>query len=259
MAIVTTDNKHYQAIADKVRELKGTTETMTPSEMPSKVQSVYDAGYEKGKAEGGDSEKLKEWMSCGLLFDFRNYTGTSIDVESSLALAYSTVAQHAQISSTNSICSGNENIKECRIIFPKATTARYSFYDCHNLEYLTVDMTKVVDATNGYTGFNSTFRNCYSLKRIDGQISLLNCVPENTFTGCRALEYVAFLPNSINKSLSLSSSSNFSAEGIQTLINALVTITDGVARTITFHADVKAKLTDEQKATITTTKGWTLA
>ena len=222
-------------------------------------QRVFDAGYEQGKAEGGDTEKLKEWMSCGLLFDFRNYTGTSIDVESSLALAYSTVTSHGQTSRTNSICSGNENIKECRIIFPNATNARYSFYDCHNLEYLTVDMTKVVDATGGYTGFNSTFRYCYALKRIDGQISLLNCVPENTFSLCYALEYVAFLPNSINKSLSLLDSSNLSAEGIQTLINALVTITDDVARTLSFHEDVKAKLTDEQKATITQTKGWTLA
>lgn len=50
-----------------------------------------------------------------------------------------------------------------------------------------------------------------------------------------------------------------SNESVQNIIDHLLTITDGVARTITFHANVKAKLTDEQIATITTEKGWTLA
>jgi hypothetical protein len=46
---------------------------------------------------------------------------------------------------------------------------------------------------------------------------------------------------------------------VQSIIDGLITITDGVARTLTLHEDVKAKLTDEQKVTITQVKGWTLA
>lgn len=49
MAIVTTDSANYQAIAAKVRELKGTEETMLPSEMPDKIAEVFEAG------------KTKEW------------------------------------------------------------------------------------------------------------------------------------------------------------------------------------------------------
>ena len=221
-------------------------------------QRVFNTGYEKGKSEGGNTEKIKEWVSCGLLFNFQNYTGTNIDVESDLALAYSMEQNHISANKTKGLCYNNQNIKECRIIFPNAKNARFSFCDCHNLEYITVDMTKVVDTKDGYTGFNSTFAYCYALKRIDGQISLLNCVLERTFDLCYSLEYIAFMPLSINNSLSLADIPNLSEEGVKTLIDALVTITDGVARTLTLHATVKGNLTDEQIATITDTKGWTL-
>lgn len=59
MAIVTTDNKHYKAIADKVREIKGSnkeTEPIFPSQMAQKVQEVY----EKGKTDGGGDDSFAE-------------------------------------------------------------------------------------------------------------------------------------------------------------------------------------------------------
>lgn len=45
MAIVITDDKHYQNIASKIRETTGKTDTMLlPSQMPQKIGEVYEAG-----------------------------------------------------------------------------------------------------------------------------------------------------------------------------------------------------------------------
>ena len=51
MAIIKTDNSHYTNIANAIRSKSGTKTQFKPSEMPQGVESVFTAGYEKGKAE----------------------------------------------------------------------------------------------------------------------------------------------------------------------------------------------------------------
>jgi hypothetical protein len=51
MAIVTTDNKHYKAIADAIREKTEKTDTIFPADMPTSVGEVYDAGKEAERRE----------------------------------------------------------------------------------------------------------------------------------------------------------------------------------------------------------------
>ena len=80
----------------------------------------------------------------------------------------------------------------------------------------------------------------------------------NTFGSCYALKEVRFTKGSIYKSVDLGKSSLLSDETIQSIIDGLADLTEQTTQTITFHADVKAKLTEEQIATITS-KNWTLA
>lgn len=75
------------------------------------------------------------------------------------------------------------------------------------------------------------------------------------FDGCDALVNVSFVEESIKNSLSIPSPI-LSAESVQSIIDGLATVE--TARTLTLHADVKAKLTEEQIATITG-KNWNLA
>jgi hypothetical protein len=49
MAIVTTDNKHYTNIADKIREKTNGTDIIFPNEMADKVDDVYQKGVADGK------------------------------------------------------------------------------------------------------------------------------------------------------------------------------------------------------------------
>ncbi len=44
MSIVTTDNKHYAAISEKIREKTGTTAKIPPSEMAHGIDDAYEAG-----------------------------------------------------------------------------------------------------------------------------------------------------------------------------------------------------------------------
>ena len=58
MSLVLTDNQHYTAIAAKIRELTGSTDTYTPAEMPAGIQQVYDAS-----SQGLSSEDVEKAIS----------------------------------------------------------------------------------------------------------------------------------------------------------------------------------------------------
>lgn len=70
------------------------------------------------------------------------------------------------------------------------------------------------------------------------------------------LTEIRFVPNTLSESIKFAQSSLLSNESVQSIIDGLATVT--TTCTLTLHETVKAKLTDEQKNTITA-KGWTLA
>ena len=65
------------------------------------------------------------------------------------------------------------------------------------------------------------------------------------------------ISGTIGTATNLKDSSLLSAESVQGVIDCLKDLTGATARTLTLHADVGAKLTEEQKANITA-KNWTL-
>ena len=214
-----------------------------------KLRKNIDAVYEAGQ------KSVTKYDNYALLFDFRNYEGELIEIESNSTLSYCVDATRTTTQSQG-FCYNNKKLKRCIALLHNAISARFAFCDCHNLEYIEVDMSKIVDS-GVYSAFNSTFAWCYALKRIEGKISLLNCIDENIFMGCKALEYVAFVPQSINLSISLGDSANLNADGVQTLINGLADLTGLAAQILDLHSDVVVKLTDEQILQITN-KNWTV-
>lgn len=112
--------------------------------------------------------------------------------------------------------------------------------------------------TNKNVQMRDVFRENYSLTAITG--TPLNAskwlLAGDTFVYTPKLEYIRFVPSTIGFSISFSQSSVLSDDSIQSIIDGLATVT--TACTLTLHATVKDKLTDEQKSTIES-KGWTLA
>jgi hypothetical protein len=111
--------------------------------------------------------------------------------------------------------------------------------------------------TSAMTSVNTMFNDCILLETIQEPLNFQNVITaNNTFLTCNALKNIRFVAGTIKVNISFSSSSLLSAESIQSIIDGLATVE--TAQTLTLHATVKAKLTEEQIASITS-KNWTLA
>ncbi len=103
------------------------------------------------------------------------------------------------------------------------------------------------------------FFTCYGLKTVPS-IKVTEKVRtfQSWFFWCPELEEVNFTEDSvIGSSIAFAQSSKLTNASVQTVINALKDLTGENAQTLTFHATVGGKLTEEQKAAITA-KNWTL-
>lgn len=115
-----------------------------------------------------------------------------------------------------------------------------------------------LDTSNG-TYFRYMFELCEQLTSIGGLLDLSKSTGnQNMFIRCNSLVEIRFVKNSITLTLAIGSSALLSDESIQSIIDGLADLTGGTAQTITFHSDVKNKLTEEQIASVTS-KNWNIA
>lgn len=91
-----------------------------------------------------------------------------------------------------------------------------------------------------------------SLLVLNGVTSFSNC-----FAGCSALKDLT-IEGSIDVSINISATAVLSNASVQSIIDHLKDLTGQTAQTLTLHADVKGRMTEEQIASITD-KNWTLA
>ena len=135
---------------------------------------------------------------------------------------------------------------------------QYGFQQYMNETLLeTVDFSEWGNGEVKVTYGNSAFSGDSKLITINGVFDFTNTVNINgMFDECRALENIKFKENTIKLSLGLRSSGLLSDASIQSIIDGLATVE--TTQTLALHADVKAKLTDTQLATITG-KNWTVA
>ena len=52
MSTITTDNKHYQDIANAIRNYSDTDNTYKPADMPVAIEKVFNAGFNRGETVG---------------------------------------------------------------------------------------------------------------------------------------------------------------------------------------------------------------
>ena len=104
-----------------------------------------------------------------------------------------------------------------------------------------------------------TFYHNYNVEVIKGEFRFSDDVSNitNMFGSTTNLKEVRFAKNTIKLSIAFAQSPLLSDDSIQSIIDGLMDLTGQTAQTLTFHADVKAKLTAEQIATITS-KNWTI-
>lgn len=144
-----------------------------------------------------------------------------------------------------------DDISKMELDTSNGTSFNNMFAGCSNLTTI-----PQLDTSNGKY-FYSMFNNCYNLITIP-QLNLINDTIgfSGMFENCTSLENISFVSKCINKSISFKHSDKLTDESIQSIIDGLAVVS--TAQTLTFNETVKAKLTEEQIATINE-KGWTLA
>lgn len=234
MANVFVEEQSLQDIADAIREVNGKEDKYLPSEMGDAILNL---------------EYLKYATSVRSLFSNAVFPEGLLDIKLNLLNLKSD--ENANMNATFN----NTNLRSVKIYIPSDIIVDCwgLFLLCKNLEY--------VEFTNGIKSKNVAhmFNTVTNIKKILGEIDVSLCTVLNTmFSGDIYLEEVYFVKNTIKLNISFANSPLLIDQSIQSIIDGLADLTDSDAQTITFHADVKAKLTDEQIASITS-KNWTLA
>ena len=213
----------------------------------------YDQGYEDGK------NTLPQWdrytkttssfMGLGMfnesvvVLNFDNMTELQSLFFCQKAEFKNTKVEHLTINSIQTIGNASQMLR-CMGGAADTVLKRFTF------GFSTANVNK----------FYRTFDYCTALETIDGlpiDFSSITDVLSYPFYCCTALVDVRFVANSIKKSITIAQSDKLSTDTIQSIIDGLVDLTGGTAQTLTLHATVGGKLTDEQKATITA-KNWEL-
>lgn len=236
MGNVLIDESILQGWADVVREKQDLEDKMKPSVLLEKTREM---------GQGGSNEDF--WrMYDGL----KNYTRKFADMISLTSMPQIDTSNGTDFSYMFMNCTS-------LISMPELDTSNGSnmsdmFKNCTSL----TSIPKLNVSNN--TVFNNLFDACKSLVSLP-ELDVSNASKFSyTFRGCNGLQNILFVEASIKKSVSFSNSPLLSDASIQSIIDGLADLTDSTSPTLTLHADVKAKLTETQIATITN-KNWTLA
>lgn len=141
-------------------------------------------------------------------------------------------------------------------------TTMYRMYYCPNgtnkvMKKFTLEMD-----TSRVKNFSQAFshiQNTTDGVEIVGELDFTSATNvDNAFQASTGVKEIRLKKGTLSISISLQYCGKLSADSIQSIIDGLSNLTGGTAQTLTFHKDIEAKLSDEQKAQITS-KNWNLA
>lgn len=238
-------------IADAVRKKTGAIEPIVPENMAEMLRNVegdYDRGYAAGYAEGRDIWNYVRSISGA----FQNNTfpkGTNFVLNiPNLSLS----ANDGNLNYIFRSATGLESITLKCTTRGVATHAHGAFSRCSDLKFLDLSEFNTTFGTS-----TDVFYSCTKLEEIRGEIENTTTNWTLWFASCVKLREVRFKANSIKGDFTISQSPLLSAESVQSIVDGLADMTGGTSYKLTLHADVKAKLTEEQLATIAA-KNWTI-
>ena len=217
-------------------------------------QKVYDAGYAKGKAEGGGGGEEDMLRYCNQ----PNFVGLGVfDKEEVVLNLDMTLSLYRVVYQGNYPTATNTKVKHLVLNCKQQVL---------NVQQMMIVSDQVLDRVtlnadlSKSTSFMQMLRSQHALKVVDGTPLDLSSSTNNSavLMDSPNVEEVRFAPNTIKSSIGLEGSEKLSDATVQSVIDGLADLTGATAQTLTLHATVKGKLTDAQVAAITA-KNWTLA
>lgn len=206
------------------------------------VPKVYEAGYEKGKSEGGGGNTpdlvyyAKSIAFNGAVFPDNHQFSINIPNITSLANVFFKAVGLNKI-----ILKGNVN--------GIALEMNQAFRD--NSTLVEIDLTEF---NTKPTNISYICLGDAKLKKISGVFDMSECTKVALpFSNCGALEEVYFAIETIKVSISFANSPKLTSESVQSIIDGLATVE--TEQTLTLHSDVSSALTEEQWSEILN-KNW---
>lgn len=214
------------------------------------VEKVYNAGFENGKAQGGGG--VPKWAQNLNTATFK--TDAWADEE--------TVIDIPTLSSISRIFEDVQFTKIKKLTIKSdtpITNATYALFAPMGGTPILETLVLECDFSQ-CTLFDNWLMRQAKLKSIEGQpFNLSGATRLNSFASyANALESFRVVPNTIKVSFEIERCGKLDNDTVQSVIDGLADLTGGTAKTLALHADVKAKLTETQLATITG-KNWTIA
>lgn len=212
---------------------------------------VYEAGYKDGASSVVDIASLCEYITFANLNVFSK-------PEVTLNLLNITSMQDMFMVQNND--EPNKTVEKITINCSKPiTSCSRMFYAQSTVADKTLKQVTLNADTSKTTTFVQMFINSTALEIIDGSpLDFSSATTVNgMFSYCGMLKEVRFAKGTLKQSIIFVNSNLLTDETIQSIIDGLADLTGGTAQTLTLHATVGGKLTDEQKASITA-KNWTL-
>lgn len=233
MAIVTTDNKNYKDIANKIREKNGTSDLIFPADMPKAIDEVarkaeetgYEEGYQFGNSDG---------YSHGYGEGYAN--GESIGKQSEYDAFWDAYQQNGNRTDYSGAFSGigwNDNtLKPKYNIVPKYSGVANMFRNTGivNLTELLNNSGVILDISQ-LTSANLMFYDATSIKSIPPLKANLKMTFASTFVGCSSLEDI-IIEGTIGKDIDFQYSKKLTRASIESIMGHLTFDDDGVVRNI---------------------------
>ena len=270
-------------IGNAIREKNGTTDLIPLADMPQAIRDIQSGGGdntdlteietiidESGVLEDSEAtvtEKVEQLIEraefMDNFWDAYQKNGTRTDYNN--GFAYDTFTNDTFYpkynitpikngtvfrQSRNLTIDLKERLKECNVVLDtsKLDNFNYMFEACG------VSAIPLLNCING-TNFTYVFNGCTNLHTIEKIIVNKDLELDRCFVNCSKLQNIIF-EGEIGKNINIGYSPLLTMESIQSIIDGLATVE--TAQTLTLHTNVKAKLTEEQLATITS-KNWNLA
>ena len=216
------------------------------------THNISDGGYERGYA-AGYAEGRDIWNYVrSIAGAFQNNTfpaGTNLVLNvPNLSLS----VNEGNLNYTFRSTTGLESITLKCTTRGVAMNAHGAFSRCYDLKFLDLS-----EFNTTFGPSTDVFYSCSKLEEIRGEIENTTTNWTLWFASCVKLREVRFKANSIKGAFTIAQSPLLSAESVQSIVDGLADMTGGTSYKLTLHADVKAKLTEKQLATIAA-KNWTM-
>jgi hypothetical protein len=244
--------------------------------------AVYEAGYEKGKTEGGDSEEAyNEGFEAGKKAEYDTFwdiiqQGGKRDQYANafsrwggeyIRPKYKVVPKHDQ--GAQQMFSGCPNLKKIeKAYFDMSQKAQgpnnnsgyyYMFASCVKLEEIEdIGLQAAPIVATAANVYASAFSNCYVLRTIEKIRSDENTQYPSAFASCRGLQNVTF-EGVIGQNIDFKDSSRLSKASIENIIGCLSDTASGKKLTLSNTAVEAAFSADEWDALEATKTNWTIS